>query len=170
MNPLGYLRIAGYLVVLASWPACYLYGYSKGANAASDVWQARESKELASANVAMQKAVADATVSVQHHMDALTSISSAYQTELQNAETQHTRDVAAIRTGAIKLRDSGASALFPCPTPGTEATAPAPGRDAPQGCNLSSDAANFLLSEADLADRNTKQLSACQQVVTEDRK
>ena len=170
MNPLGYLRIAGYLVVLASWPACYLYGYSKGANAASDVWQARESKELASANVAMQKAVADATVSVQHHMDALTSISSAYQTELQNAETQHTRDVAAIRTGAIKLRDSGATTVQPCPDPGAQATTPSPGRDAPQGCELSSDFTEFLLVEADLADRNTEQLSACQSIVIEDRK
>ena len=170
MNPLGYLRIAGYLVVLASWPTCYLYGYSKGANAASDVWQARESKELASANVAMQKAVADATVSVQHHMDALTSISSAYQTELQNAETQHTRDVAAIRTGAIKLRDSGATTVQPCPTPGAEATTPTPGRDAAQGCELSTDLVGFLLGEADRADTYTKQLSACQAVILDDRK
>ena len=167
---MNYLNLAAILAALLAYPAAYFYGHHKGAEAEDVVWQAREAKELAAANVAMQRAVADATVSVQHHMDALTSISSAYQTELQNAETQHTRDVAAIRAGAIKLRDAGASALFPCPTPGTEATAPAPGRDAPQGCDLSSDAANFLLSEADLADRNTKQLSACQQVVTEDRK
>ena len=167
---MNYLNLAAILAALLAYPAAYFYGHHKGAEAEDVVWQARESKELAAANVAMQRAVADATVTVQHHMDALTSISSDYQTELQNAETQHTRDVAAIRTGAIKLRDSGATTVQPCPTPGTEATTPAAGRDAPQGCELSSDFTEFLLVEADLADRNTEQLSACQSIVIEDRK
>ena len=103
-------------------------------------------------------------------MDALTQISSAYQTELSNAETQHNRDVAAIRTGAIKLRDAAATPMHADCPPGPEAATPAPGRDATAGCELSADASGFLLGEADRADTYTRQLAACQAVVLEDRK
>ena len=167
MNP--YILLALLVAWLGSLVAVGYWQRTDGIEITQAAWKAREVKEVTQATTAIQKQLTAARESEQLHMAQLTCISSAYQQEISNVQTQHAKDVAAVRAG-YRLRDTGGSATVqPCPDPGAQA-APSPGgRDGAAGCELSGQVTGDLYALADDADATVKQLSACQQVVRADR-
>lgn len=100
------------------------------------------------------------------HLERLATIGAAYQKEFQHAETIRRADVERARDGALRLRVPGTL----CPGPGPEA-GPAAGRgDGAAPGELPGPLAAALLELAHDADRNTRQLAACQAVIESDRK
>jgi hypothetical protein len=123
-------------------------------------WQAAEKKAIA-------KAESDARATEATHAKALEAVGMKYQKEIINAKTQRDKDVAAARSGALRLHDNAASSST-CNDP--KAAIPAAGSDAPKGADLSKSAVEFLLTLADDADAIVTQLGACQAVILSDRK
>lgn len=144
-------------------------GNKRGVNAERVAWQAKDNKELAAANARILQLETDARAKEQDHAAELASIATNYEQELQNAENTRKADVAAARSGALRLRDPGARTEQACGSgPAETATAPG-GRDGQTGGELSPELAEFLVSEADRADAIVHQLSACQAVIVADR-
>lgn len=108
----------------------------------------------------------------QHEAD-MAALDSKFTKEMQDARRQAAADVAAVRSGAVRVRDR-----FACPASGSAAGASgagtAAGRTASVGDagtpgGLQTADAEFLLSEAGRADEVTLQLQACQAIVLRDR-
>jgi hypothetical protein len=95
----------------------------------------------------------------------INQIDATYQEKLHEQDALHARDLADVRSGALRLRDSGAK----CPAQVSAAPGASVG-DGQAGAELSAAATEFLLSEAERADRVAIQLGACQQVIESDRK
>ena len=139
-------------------------------------WQAKLQDQTQQANAALQAAQSAARKEEQDHAQQLSDISANYQKELQDASKQHAADVAAIRAGTLRLRDPGARP-HACAGGVSQASTAAGRRDDQAGSGLpgpadgvlSDTAVEFLVSEADRADRLAKQLSACQAVINADR-
>lgn len=144
-------------------------GNKRGVNSERVAWQAKDNKELAAANAKILQLETDARAKEQAHAEQLAAIATNYEQELQNAENTRKADVAAARSGALRLRDPGARTEQACGS-GTGQTSAAPGgRDGQAGGELSPELAEFLVSEADRADAIVKQLGACQAVIVSDR-
>jgi len=93
-----------------------------------------------------------------------------HQKELVDEQKQRDADVAAVNSGLIKLRDKYAAcstAARRSETGGTVASSGVGNGEA--GAELSREATQFLLDEANRADKIVKQLTACQAVVVADR-
>lgn len=100
----------------------------------------------------------------REHSEKLALIGALYQKEFENAEAIRRRDVAAARDGALRLRVPGTL----CPTaPGASTGSAASGGDGAEGGELPPAVAADLLALVHDADRNTRQLAACQAVVRE---
>ena len=167
MNP--YIIIG----LLVAW-ALSLAGVGTWQNEAGHVaerveWQGRENKELVDANTAIKALEEKYRKAEQDHAAALGAIATNYEGKIQDANNQHARDVAAVRSGTLRLRDPGASGKCPVgdPMPGI-ATSPGVGDGRAAG-ELSGQSSEFLLGEASRADSIAEQLAACQQVVRSDR-
>lgn len=89
-----------------------------------------------------------------------------YAAQLQANDAQHQRDMADIRSGALKLRvagmRAGAAPGDPSPAPSTAAA----GSDGAAGADLPPDVTGRLFALADAADGIVHQLTACQAVIT----
>jgi prophage endopeptidase len=96
---------------------------------------------------------------------AIAQIDQTYQEKLNEKDASHARDLAAVRSGALRLRDTHAH----CPAQVQPASG-AGRSDAAAGVELSVEATEFLLSEARRADGVVDQLTACQAVIQADRK
>ena len=103
----------------------------------------------------------------QRYALALADISTDYQRRLNDATQQRAADRAALRAGALRLRDPGGAA--DCRGAAAEAGAGSAGRDGRAPGDLSPAAAGFLLELASDADDVARQLAACQRVVEADR-
>jgi prophage endopeptidase len=108
-----------------------------------------------------------ARASEQSHSVAQAAISTTYQKDLQNAEIRRQKDIAAARTGALRLFDPGAQGA--CAGGASQDATSAGGRDGGPDTGLSSQSVEFLLTEADRADGIARQLGACQAVIVSDR-
>lgn len=159
--PLPYKLLAGVLILAGVVTASWL----SGSNHERLVMQAR----IDGLTQSYQKAAIQAQEQANAKQDALAQqmsrIAIKYEQELSNATKQHAADVAAIRAGTLRLRDTHGTS---CPAPETPATPG--GSDGAEGCELSESVTESLFSLAAAADRNTRQLAACQQVIIEDRK
>jgi hypothetical protein len=128
----------------------------------------------------MQRDAATAAEHAQQHLDSalafaqtqsqldLNAIDQNYRTKINEKDSQHQLDVAAVRNGTLRLRDSAATcraADEQVPT-GTSVS----GADGAGGAELSPAATEFLLGEADRADGQALRVTALQQVVADDRK
>lgn len=102
--------------------------------------------------------------------DRLSTVSTKYEQEVaKNAKTKADLD-AARKRGAVVLRDPGRTGGEACGG-GTPETAPGTGqRDGPPGARLSESLADFLVAEASRADAIVLQLTACQDVLDNERK
>lgn len=97
----------------------------------------------------------------RQHAETLALLGQHYQKEFQDAEARRKADVAAARDGALRLRVPGTL----CPGPGGEAAAAAGGSDGAAGGELPGAVAADLLELVHDADRNARQLAACQAVI-----
>lgn len=169
MVPNPYILLAIVAAWIASLAGVGIWQNHAGATAERVAWQAKEGKELIAANALIVVLETQARAAERAHATAISTISTTYQGKLTHAETQRKADVAAARSGAIRLFDPGASAQSACASGGGEAVTRAGGRDGGEGAGLSPDAAEFLLSEANRADAIVEQLTSCQAVVRADR-
>lgn len=166
MNP--YVIIGMLLFWIGSVLGSYSYGHHQGTVGEDVKWEVRATAEAQQAAVQIKAAEDSARQQEQAANQRQAAISSSYEEKLQNAEQTHQADLAAIRAGALRLRDP-ASPVQACPAPGAPASPSTGGRDGAAAGYLSTEAADFLLSLADDADRTAQQLAACQAIVTADR-
>jgi hypothetical protein len=167
MNP--YLIIAALCVAVAAFISGEYDGRARGATAERSAWQTKQVGELSLANAEIKSLEEAARASEQAHTQALADISTNHEREVQDAEVQRKKDIAAARSGALRLRDPGATAVQSCASSTPQTAASASGRDDGSGGGLSGIAAEFLLTQADRADAIVRQLAACQAVIKADR-
>ena len=169
------------LVVILLWIASIVgvgvWQRHDGANACNASWQAREAKEQADAVSQIKTLEEAARASEQKHAADIAAISTNYERELQDAHRQHLVDITNLRAGTLRLRDPNVTSLHACPdstgqtgagTSGRDDSAPGGFQSAPAGI-LPSATSIWLVNFADECDRNTRQLTACQQVIQNDR-
>lgn len=151
----------------------WLYGeqrYQAGVGAERGVQAERHAAELQAANAEIVRLSTAARAAESWHANTLSDLSQRYQVTLKNAQERHSNDLAAVRTGALRLRDPDASLRFDaCRGPGAAPGAGAGGLDGAAPGELSRAAAAFLLAFAADADGVAEQLSGCQAVITADR-
>ncbi|MHB1098426.1 MAG: lysis system i-spanin subunit Rz [Burkholderiales bacterium] len=158
--PLPYKLLAVALILAGVATASWL----SGSNHKQAVMQARIDALVASYQKATIQAQAQADAKQQELAQQMSRIAIKYEQELSDASKQHAADVAAIRAGSLRLRDTRGS----CTAPATPAT---PGvSDGETGCQLSEQVTNDLFDLAADADRDAEQLAACQAVIIEDRR
>lgn len=160
----------GILASLAFAAKSYLAGVERTAHARGVAeergrWQARETSELTQANALIVRIGANYAAQQARHAEEVNSISQRYQKDLRHAQTSFDADLAAVRAGALRLRDPGGTATA-CKGsddhPAPSAAAAAGGSDAARGKELSDQAAEFLLSEASRADALVDKVSRLQ--------
>jgi hypothetical protein len=137
------------------------HGYYKGVMAEKD------DKQQQALTAAQTKAVAVAAFATTTSDLEVTRISTEYERKLSDAQNQHDLDLRSLRSGALRLRDTGAT----CGGQPAEGAA-GPSSSVPAGATgaeLSVPASEFLLGEADRADTTVQQLNACAAVVRSDR-
>lgn len=160
------------LVVAAVVIAIYSYGrqqFGLGEQAEKARWLARETAELAAANVKINALQTAARTAERDHAMRLAAVSAQYQEDLKHAQARKDRVIADLRTGAQRLRIPVAGAGC-AGAGGMPETGPATGgRDGGTTAELSQPAAEFLVGLASDADQVAEQLKACQALVREDR-
>jgi hypothetical protein len=116
---------------------------------------------------AQQKADAKALFAQTQSGLAVAAASAQYEDKLHAQDIQHAGDLAAVRNHTLVLRDNAAR----CGSDHTEVQpgSSCSGRDDTGGAELSAPATEFLLGEADRADRVVHRLAACQVIVKDDR-
>jgi len=123
-------------------------------------WQDAEKK-------AIDASEAKARETEAGHAKALALLQTSYQKEIADAKSQRDKDVAAARSGALKLR-------FAASSPGASDDSKGPGSpvgsDAAAPIELPPAIAGDLFALADDADATADQLRACQAVIISDRK
>ena len=163
------------LALLVAWLASMAgVGYWQRHDGAAQVLvacQRTQAAESARATFAIQAAQTAARASEQQHAAGLATISTAYQQELSHAQAQHAADLAAIRTGDLRLRVQypAATAVHTDDDSASTTAATAGGRDGSQGSDLPGSVAVDLLALADDADNIARQLASCQAVIVQDR-
>lgn len=93
-----------------------------------------------------------------------------YATQLHEVQAQRDRDVAAARSGALKLRVAGMCPRASGDRPAAEASIAPARSDGAEGGELPAETTRRLFELADDADATVKQLTACQAIVNIDRK
>ena len=165
MNP--YVLMAAAIGFLVAIGVSGYEGYSLGADHVRAEYAARD---LAQANeaAAALKATQDKYRAIeQEQAQSLAKVSTDYQKRLTDAQAKTALALNTIRANG--LFDRSAKPQADCR--GTAETAASTnGRDGASGSRLSDKFAEFLISEAARADAYTLQLTACQAVLTAERK
>ena len=114
------------------------------------------------ADIAKQEAINKA----KEVKDRLAFDAAATLLEKRNAETKANADrtIADIRAGNLRLRNR-----FTCPSSAAEVTGSATGSDGAGQAGLLGSDAEFLISEAERADKVVNQLTACQNILKAER-
>lgn len=141
-------------------------------------WQAREAKQQAAAADQYKKLYDAYRKAEQDNAVALAAISAKFEKERTDATKQHAADIAAIRAGALRLRDPGAAPVPACRGSTAETGTSSSGCNGGASCEfsgpharlLSGQTSEFLVDLAADADDVARQLAACQQVIINDRK
>jgi hypothetical protein len=167
MIPNPYVLIAIVLAWLASLAGVGAWQRHDGAASTVAAYEKRDNEALIAANATIERLNNEARDREAHHAADLAAIGEDYAAKLEANDAQRRVDVAAAHAGRIVLRVPGI-----CP-PGAgaapETPAPAGRGDGPQDGELPGALAAALLELAADADRNTRQLSACQAVIASDR-
>lgn len=176
--PLPYRILAVVLLWLVSLIAVGVWQHHAGAVGERVTWQAKEVTEQATA-AAQFKALSDAyRAAEQDNAAKMAALAADYERKLTDANKQRAADIAAVRAGAIRLRDPNAAIVSACrDTPAQAGPAAgrgdgaAPGQLPPAPAGLLSDqTSEWLIDFAADADDVARQLGACQQVIIRDRK
>ena len=169
MMPNPYILLAVLLIWLASLAGVGVWQNHSGHTAERVVWQARETTELASANMKLHALEESYRQQEQQHATNLNAIAVNYQKELDDANAKTDDLVRRARAGAFRLRDPGTSTHAAGGGQLPETATRAGGLDDTGDRGLSTDAAGFLLGLASRCDRVSRKLSACQSIVRSDR-
>ena len=145
-------------------------GREEGAQAAQQKCTAEKKVAQAEYDRRVKEAEDKNRATEQQQATELAIAGANYEKDLQDSKDQRDRDVAAARSGALRLRVAGM-----CPNPSGDRAAPqasaSPARgDGAEGAELPAETTRRLFELADDADAVTKQLSACQAIVNIDRK
>lgn len=167
MNP--YLIIGLLIGWLASLSGVGWWQNAAGHVAERSTWQTRENAELRTANDKIRSMQESARRSEQAHAAALAGVSTNYQKELSNANKQRAADIAAVRAGTLRLRVQYPASIHALGDRPAETGPGTGGCDAPKGAELPESIVADLLGLAADADDITRQLTACQRVIIEDR-
>ncbi len=167
MNP--YLIIGLLIGWLASLAGVGSWQNAAGHTAERTAWQTRENAELRTANAKIITLQASARRIEQAHSMALSEISTTYEKELHHANKQRSADLAAVRAGTLRLRYSNPASINTTGDHSTETASATGGCDGPEGAELPAAITADLLALAADADDITRQLTACQRVILEDR-
>jgi len=167
MNP--YLIIGLLIGWLASLAGVGWWQNDAGHVAERTAWQKRENSELRTANDKIRSMQDSARRNEQLHAAALADVSTNYQKELSNAIKQRAADVAAVRAGTLRLRYHNPPSIYAIGDSPAETGPGAGGCDGPKGAELPQSIVADLLGLAADADDVTRQLTACQRVIIEDR-
>lgn len=169
MNPLNpYTWMIGALVLAFVGGSGYLYGRADGKKIERAQWQAKELKASQDAQDALATAQAAVTAAERKSAQDLADVSTHYQKELNHVSATKDATIAALRTGAVRLRDPGTKyTLGSNAVPDFGASA---GRsDGKAEGELSKELAEYLVTEASRADAIAIQLTSCQAVIIKDR-
>lgn len=156
--------VAAILVGATGWKA-----YRLGQDNVRAEYAARDLQQAAAAAAAYKATEEKYRAKEQAAAQALAQVSGDYERKLTDAQGKTRIAMDAIRSGSLRLRDPGAKPQA-CGSSAASPAASASERDGPTAGQLSGAAADFLLTIAAEADRNTLQLTACQAVVAADRK
>lgn len=174
--PEPYRLLAAAALWLASLIAVGVWQHHAGAVDERVTWQAKEVTEQATA-AAQFKALSDAArAAEQKHAADMAALAADYERKLTDANKQRAADLAAVRTGALRLRDPGAT-VPACPGATAQAGPAAGGSDGPATGQLSAAPAGLLSDQTSSwlvdfaadADDVARQLASCQQVIVQDR-
>lgn len=162
------------LAVAIAWAASLLWvgiWQNKAGRVAERVdWQEQQNEDLRLANERIKELVTAAQEKERAHTQRIADISVAHTKEINDAKVLRDRDVAAARSGAIRLRFSQSGGAV------SDRSPVAPAGAAPGGCDgcppgeLPGPLAAALYELAHDADDTARQLAACQQVIIEDRR
>lgn len=165
--------LAALALLAAVVAAIYAYGrqqFGLGELAERAAWLKRETVALTTANAKIKMIEEQYRAQEQAHAAAMAGVSTQYQQELIHAKAEKDRVIIGLRSGAVRLRIAVAAARS---TSGSDAAAPGAataGCDGEARAELSLAASEFLVGLASESDEVARQLSACQAVITADRR
>ena len=164
-----YAYIIAAVVAVAMLAGSYLQGRKDGANAIRADYAARDLK-AATDYAAKEREITEAARKREAEWSQrFVSASRSYQKGLANVETQRLADMAAVDARTLRLRDPGTDSQA-CGGGAPISAASASGHNGSEGAYLSSKAAAFLLGLTAEADSTVRQLTACQQLLIDERK
>jgi len=169
LGPVGRWLVVAALVTAAVFAAGW-HERNVGWNE-RDVQAKQETKDLNQSWVkaeqaAITKAQADARAEEERHRKDLAAIQAQREKDAQDAKVKHDKDVAAARSGALKLRDTAAT----CSSGPDVSSAAGGGNPATQIATLSDGFTALLIGNADEADALVADDNACWQIVASHQK
>lgn len=163
---IGYLVAA--VVCVGVLAGAYLKGRSDGGAIVRSEYAQRDLK-AAQDYAAKEKSLQEAYRAKEANwQERFVSASRTYQKGLASAHTQRLADIAAIDAGTLRLRDPGTDSKA-CGSQAASTASNSSGHHGSEGAYLSSKAAGFLLGLTAEADSVVLQLSACQQILRNER-
>jgi hypothetical protein len=155
----------------------YAFGRSEGRKLERAEWTEQQNSDLRTANQAIDAAHKKAREQEARSAQKVAAVSTAYQKDLANANRAKDLAMAALRSGALVLRDPGAASgqadaggTCQAATGPTRSDGGTPGQlPAASAGFLSQRASEFLIGLAGEADQLAGQLAGCQAVVRADR-
>ncbi len=106
----------------------------------------------------------------QKRVKDMADLTIEFNQEIKKNEAKANAVISDVRTGALKLRIPAKVHATVCAGTSTTTGTSASRGDAETSAELSQQSAEFLISQASLADQITEQLSACQAILVADRK
>ena len=173
-----YGKLVAAIILLGALIGAYIKGRTDGGDIVRGEYAARDAK-AASDYAAKERELTEANRQKERQWAKSAAQASArYQRELAANETQRLADRAAIESGAIRLRDPGATDHKAAGSETCAVAGTASGRDggAEAGLQaagtgvLSAKAGEFILDIANQCDAVVNQLSAAQRILIEERK
>lgn len=168
MNP--YALLVVFVLWAASLAGIGWWQNGEGHAAERVVWQARESVELNLANAKILATEEKYRSSERQHGIDQAAISGQYQKELNDAKNKTDALIAAAHAGTYRLsyRDTSACSTAVNPVPGVASSAA--GSDATSVRGLPADIAENLYALTGRCNDTRDQLTACQKIITLDRR
>ena len=162
-----YLPILGAIALIVGYSIIVNAAYNDGYNAAKNHYQKLMAEADKAHAIVYAQLEANARQQEQDHAATIAAVDQKYFKELKNVQAKNKADLAALRNGALQLRDR-----FICPDAGGSRPSTLTGSGMGNGTGtggLRITDAEFLVSEADRADGIVIQLQACQEILRADR-
>jgi hypothetical protein len=145
-------------------------GFDRGQKEAQTAYLARDNKALAAATQRIRELQERVRATEAEAAAGVATIDAAHDKELANVKERNERDVAAARSGALRLRDRWRNEARACTAERVRDSDRAiagttSGSNEEAGGEFSPEATEFLLGEANRADAIVEQLGAAQAII-----